>query len=62
MDDGCRTRNEIILNTQSFTFDDQLRLLGEIHRLYNIKGTINRDRNNFRLRFGRIDAENCRAL
>ena len=57
MDDGCRTRNEIILNTQSFTFDDQLRLLGEIHRLYNIKGTINRDRNNFRLRFGRIDAE-----
>lgn len=57
MDDGCRTRNEIILNTQSFKLDGQKRLLDEMYRLYNIKGTINRDRNNFRLRFGRRDAE-----
>ena len=56
MDDGCRTRDAIILNTQSFTFDEQRRLLGEMKRRYKISGSINRDRNNFRLRFGRVDA------
>lgn len=57
MDDGCRTQNEIILNTQSFTFDEQKFLLQEIKKRYGICGTINRDRKNFRLRFGRMDAE-----
>ena len=57
MDDGCRTRDTIILNTQSFMLDEQQRLLGEMKRRYKINGSINRDRNNFRLRFGRADAK-----
>src|SRR3989338_2408824 len=57
MDDGCRTRDELILNTQSFTREEQEFLLEEIKRRYQIKGTINRDRRNHRLRFGRVAAE-----
>ena len=57
MDDGCRTRNDIILNTQSFTFEEQKFLLQAMERLYAIQGTINRDRRNYRLRFGRKEAQ-----
>lgn len=62
MDDGCRTRNEIILNTQSFTLDEQNLLLEELMKLYGIRGTINRDRRNYRLRFGRIAAAELSRL
>ncbi len=57
MDDGCRAGNDIILNTQSFTLEEQQMLLGAMQRRYNVNGTINRDRKNFRLRFGRVGAQ-----
>ena len=62
MDDGCKTRNEIILNTQSFTLDEQKLLLEELIKLYGIHGTINRDRKNYRLRFGKVAAEKLSRL
>lgn len=57
MDDGCRTQQDLILNTQSFTLDEQRFLLEEIKRRYEVRGTINKDRNNYRLRFGRLEAK-----
>ena len=53
MDDGCRSRDSLILNTQSFSEDEQHRLLKALESRYGIVGLINRDRNNFRLRFNR---------
>ncbi len=57
MDDGCRTQKDIILNTQSFSLEEQALLLRVLERRYEIKGSINRDRKNYRLRFGRVAAE-----
>lgn len=55
-DDGCITKDSLILNTQSFTYEEQKILLRALDRRYNVCGSINRDRNNFRLRFNRSRA------
>lgn len=51
MDDGCLSNKSLILNTQSFTLSEQRLLLTALKQRYGISGFINRDRNNFRLRF-----------
>ena len=56
-DDGCRAVGSLILNTQSFTLSEQKVLLDALDKKYNVQGSINRDRRNFRLRFGRIESE-----
>ncbi len=55
-DDGCRSHDSVILNTQSFTFEEQKRLLDAFEKRYRVEGSINRDRRNFRLRFNLVNA------
>ena len=61
-DDGCRTDHELILNTQSFTLTEQEILLNAISKRFDVNGTINKDRNNFRLRFNTVNAIKLRDL
>ncbi len=61
-DDGCRENDCLILNTQSFVLAEQKLLLDVLDKKYNIKGSINRDRNNFRLRFNRANSKKFMAL
>lgn len=55
MDDGCLSNNSLILNTQSFVFEEQRLLLEAMKQRYQISGLINRDRSNYRLRFSRTE-------
>jgi hypothetical protein len=50
MDDGCRSRSSIYLNTQQFTVAEQLRLIDHLDRQFGLKTTLNRDRSYVRLR------------
>lgn len=62
VDDGCKTSDGLILNTQSFSLNEQNKLLAVLDYRYKIQGTINRDRQNFRLRFNRINTNQLRVL
>ena len=44
MDDGCRSRNAVYLNTQQFDVADQRRLLAMLDWQWGIDGTLNRDK------------------
>jgi hypothetical protein len=44
MDDGCRSRNAVYLNTQQFDISGQRRLLAMLGRQWQIAGTLNRDK------------------
>ncbi len=44
MDDGCRSRNAVYLNTQQFSIHEQRRLLRMLKNQRGIDGTLNRDR------------------
>ncbi len=50
MDDGCRSRSAVYLNTQQFCLTDQLRLLRLLEEQWRIKGSLNRDKDYFRVR------------
>jgi hypothetical protein len=59
MDDGCRSRNAVYLNTQQFDVDQQQALLTMLDRQWCIKGTLNRDKCYRRIR---ITVEGTRRL
>ena len=44
MDDGCRSRNAVYLNTQQFAVDDQHKLMAMLERQWGIQGALNRDK------------------
>jgi len=44
MDDGCRSRNAVYLNTQQFDIAGQRRLLAMLERQWGINGALNRDK------------------
>jgi hypothetical protein len=44
MDDGCRSRNAVYLNTQQFDAAEQHQLLAMLERQWGIHGTLNRDK------------------
>lgn len=50
MDDGCRSRNAVYLNTQQFGIGEQRRLLAMLKRQWGIDGALNRDRSYRRIR------------
>jgi LAGLIDADG DNA endonuclease family len=50
MDDGCRSRNAVYLNTQQFSEESQLRLLQLLAKQWGIMGTLNRDKSYHRIR------------
>jgi len=50
MDDGCRSRNAVYLNTQQFAIGDQRRLLRMLEQQWKIVGALNRDKSYRRVR------------
>jgi recombination protein RecA len=50
MDDGCRSRRAVYLNTQQFTVGAQEALLGMLRDQWSINGTLNKDKAYYRIR------------
>ena len=50
MDDGCKSRRAVYLNTQQFDFASQNRLMNALGRRFGIRSTLNRDKRYFRIR------------
>jgi len=50
MDDGCKSYKALYLNTQQFDFESQMRLVQILDKQWNIKVTLNRDKQYLRLR------------
>ena len=50
MDDGCKSRNAVYLNTQQFDLASQQRLLDQLHDQWGIEGTLNKDKSYHRIR------------
>ena len=50
MDDGCRSRRAVYLNTQQFDLRSQERLLQSLSEQWGIFGSLNRDKTYYRIR------------
>jgi LAGLIDADG DNA endonuclease family len=50
MDDGCRSRNAVYLNTQQYDETSQRRLLRLLYEQWGIDATLNRDKSYYRVR------------
>lgn len=50
MDDGSKSRNSFYLNSQQFSWEDQILLMDCLRRDLQIKSTLNRDKQYFRIR------------
>jgi hypothetical protein len=55
MDDGCRSRNAVYLNTQQFAEQSQNVLLGLLQKQWGLDATLNRDKSYQRIRIS-VDA------
>ena len=52
MDDGTADRNQVRINTQSFSYDENLMLVEFLHAKFGLTATINKDKDRHRLRLG----------
>jgi len=59
MDDGCNDKNSLILNTQNYSIEEHYRLQKIFQQKFEAFSTINKDRDEFRLRF---NCKNARKL
>ena len=59
MDDGCRSRSSVYLNTQQFDLESQSTLLLSLHEQWGIEATLNRDKLYRRIR---VSVEGTRRL
>jgi hypothetical protein len=59
MDDGCRSRNAVYLNTQQYDETSQSRLLRLLREQWGIVGALNRDKSYHRIR---LSVEGTRRL
>lgn len=50
MDDGCKSRSSVYLNTQQFSVVEQNRLIRFLFNQFGIESTLNRDKQYFRIR------------
>lgn len=50
MDDGCKSRSSVYLNTQQFSKDEQLKLIDLLNKQFGIESTLNKDKTYFRIR------------
>ena len=50
MDDGCRSRNAVYLNTQQYDETSQSTLLRLLREQWGIEGALNRDKTYYRVR------------
>lgn len=62
MDDGCRSRSSVYFNTQQFSTDDQLKLIGILRDQFGLSATLNRDRSYLRLRIAVCSVPALRTL
>ncbi|HEV2262319.1 MAG TPA: hypothetical protein VGR69_08545, partial [Candidatus Rubrimentiphilum sp.] len=62
MDDGCRSRRSIYLNTQQFDEDNQRRMIDILDRQLGLAATLNRDKCYFRIRLRVKSIERFRSL
>lgn len=62
MDDGCRSRRSVYLNTQQFTAADQIKLIELLERQFRLRATLNRDRSYFRVRIAAASLPTFRDL
>jgi hypothetical protein len=59
MDDGCRSRNAVYLNTQQYDEVSQSTVLRLLHEQWGIEGALNRDKTYYRVR---LSVEGTRKL
>jgi hypothetical protein len=50
MDDGCKSRSSIYLNTQQFSKEEQVQLINKLKDSFGIESTLNKDKIYFRIR------------
>lgn len=50
MDDGCKSRSSIYLNTQQFPKLEQIQLMNLLEEQFGIESTLNKDKTYFRIR------------
>lgn len=62
MDDGCFDRDSIILNTQNFSLVENKILQKTFKRKFDLNSEINKDRDEWRLRFSKNDFQKLRNL
>jgi hypothetical protein len=62
MDDGCRSRNAVYLNTQQFDVGEQLKLLTMLEQQCGVNGTLNRDKCYRRIRISVDGTKRLRAM
>ena len=59
MDDGCKSRSSVYLNTQQFDLSSQSALLRQLRDQWGIEGTLNKDKTYYRVR---LSVEGTRKL
>ena len=53
MDDGCLSRNSIILNTQNFTYVENEKIVIALQNCFKISSRIHKDRDKYRISVGK---------
>lgn len=62
MDDGCKSRRSIYLNTQQFDLGSQMRMLDMLLEQWQIDATLNRDKRYHRIRIAVSSVERFKAI
>src|SRR5438552_4472899 len=62
MDDGAADRNQMRINTQSFSLMENELLSGLLRAKFGIETTLNRDKNRFRLRIANASIEHTMKI
>ena len=62
MDDGSRTYRTFYLNTQSFNYSSQKRIVQMLKEQYEIESALNRDKNYYRIRIKQNSAEKFKKI
>ena len=62
MDDGCFDGKSLILNTQNFSLLENKNLLKIFKRKFNLNSGVNKDRDEWRLRFSSSDFPKLQEL
>lgn len=62
MDDGAKNRKSAYLNTQQFSYNDQIRLLKMLRNQFNLEGSLNRDKHYFRIRLFQESSQELKRI
>ena len=62
MDDGCRDKGSVILNSHNFSFDENQRLQRILKNSFGLSAGINKDRARYRLRIKKKDIQKVREI